>query len=72
VFGAIWAQAELRKVLTTAGADVCDDELPIGTAEEAFTDDLILADRELSRRLEHILRDLMARATSNRITTPRR
>jgi chromate reductase len=63
VFGAIWAQAELRKVLTTAGADVLDDELPIGTAEEAFADDLTLADRELSRRLEHILRDLMTRAT---------
>jgi chromate reductase len=69
VFGAIWAQAELRKVLTTAGADVLDDELPIGTAEEAFAEDRTLADRELSRRLEHILRDLMSRVTLNRMTT---
>jgi chromate reductase len=69
VFGAIWAQAELRKVLTTAGADVLADELPIGTAEEAFAEDRTLADRELSRRLEHILRDLMSRVTLNRLTT---
>jgi chromate reductase, NAD(P)H dehydrogenase (quinone) len=69
VFGAIWAQAELRKVLTTAGADVLDDELPIGTAEEAFAEDRTLADRELSLRLEHILRDLMSRVTLNRMTT---
>jgi chromate reductase len=69
VFGAIWAQAELRKVLTTAGADVLDDELPIGTAEEAFGVDLTLANRALSRRLEHILRDLSARVTLNRMTT---
>jgi chromate reductase, NAD(P)H dehydrogenase (quinone) len=69
VFGAIWAQAELRKVLTTAGADVLDDELPIGTAEEAFAEDRTLADRELSRRLEHILRGLMSRVTLNRMNT---
>jgi chromate reductase len=63
LFGAVWAQAELRKVLTTAGADVLDDELPIGNAEEAFYDDLRLADRELSARLEHILHKLVHRAS---------
>src|SRR4029453_4884659 len=63
LFGAVWAQAELRKVLTTAGADVLDDELPIGNAEEAFDDDLRLADSELSTRLEHILASLVRRAT---------
>ena len=50
-------------MLTTAGADVLDDELPVGNAEEAFHDDLRLADRELSGRLEHILADLVHRAT---------
>lgn len=62
VFGAVWAQAELRKVLATAGADVLDDELPIGAAHEAFADNLTLADHELSTRLEHLLADLLARA----------
>ena len=62
IFGAVWAQAELRKVLATAGADVLDDVLPIGNAHEAFDDDLTLADHALSTRLEHILADLLGRA----------
>jgi chromate reductase len=62
LFGAVWAQAELRKVLATAGADVLDDELPIGNAHEAFDDNLTLADHELSARLEHILASLLTRA----------
>ena len=35
-FGAVWAQAEVRKVLKAAGADVLDDKLPISQAQEAF------------------------------------
>ena len=49
IFGAVWAQAELRKVLTTAGADVLDLELVIADAPAAFDaegrlDDLVRAD----------------------------
>ena len=62
LFGAVWAQAELRKVLATAGADVLEDELPIGNAHEAFDHDFTLTDHELSTRLEHILANLLARA----------
>ena len=62
LFGAVWAQAELRKVLATAGGDVLDDELPIGNAHEAFDDNLMLADHELSARLAHILACLLTRA----------
>src|SRR5271156_1924484 len=36
MFGAVWAQAELRKVLAAAGARVIDRELPVAGAEEAF------------------------------------
>jgi hypothetical protein len=36
LFGAVWAQAERRKVLGIIGADVIDQELPIGQAEAAF------------------------------------
>ena len=32
LFGAVWAQAEARKVLETIGADVLDTELPVGQA----------------------------------------
>src|SRR5271157_4007528 len=36
MFGAVWAQAELRKALTAAGARVIDRELPVADAENAF------------------------------------
>ena len=35
-FGAVWAQAELRKVLRSAGARVIDLELGVAKADEAF------------------------------------
>jgi chromate reductase len=34
MFGAVWAQAELRKVLTTMGARVAEVELAVGHAHE--------------------------------------
>jgi chromate reductase len=34
MFGAVWAQAEVRKVLAAAGARVIDRELPVGHAHE--------------------------------------
>ena len=36
LFGAVWAQAELRKVLGAIGARVVDRELPVGLADDAF------------------------------------
>jgi chromate reductase, NAD(P)H dehydrogenase (quinone) len=36
LFGAVWAQAEARKVLKTIGADVLEHEVPVGMAHEAF------------------------------------
>jgi chromate reductase len=44
LFGAVWAQAEVRKVLATIGADVLDRELPVGLADEAFAADGTLRD----------------------------
>jgi chromate reductase len=46
LFGAVWAQAELRKVLDTIGARVLDAELPVGLAHEAFDADGRLRDPE--------------------------
>src|SRR5947208_12543929 len=46
LFGAVWAQAETRKVLGIIGADVIDGELPVGQADSAFADDAELIDRE--------------------------
>ena len=62
LFGAIWAQADLRKVLAAAGAHVLDEELSIGTADDAFRDDDTLADPELSARLKQLVHKLMDHA----------
>src|SRR3954470_17725869 len=51
LFGAVWAQAELRKVLKTAGADPLEEEVPVGQALEAFDEDGGLRDPDLSAAL---------------------
>src|SRR5467141_3152624 len=44
MFGAVWAQAELRKALAAAGARVIDGEVPVGHAHTRFGEDGRLAD----------------------------
>ncbi len=58
MFGAVWAQAELRKALAAAGARVVDRELPVGGADEAFEDDGSLREEDLTLELEGILAEL--------------
>jgi chromate reductase len=58
LFGAVWAQAEVRKVLKASGAHVLESELPVGLADGAFTEDGALADSELSSRLADVVSDL--------------
>ena len=41
MFGAVWAQAELRKALALAGARVLDRELAVPAAHEAFKEDFV-------------------------------
>jgi chromate reductase len=62
LFGAVWAQAETRKVLGVIGADVIDRELPVGQAEAAFTDDGRLLDPQQHAALASLLGVLAARA----------
>jgi chromate reductase len=38
MFGAVWAQAELRKVLSAIGARVVDREIPVPTVDEIVHD----------------------------------
>jgi chromate reductase len=64
-FGAIWAQAEARKVLAACGARVIDVELPVGGAEAAFDGDR-LADEQLHRRLMEIVEGLIEAAAERR------
>lgn len=58
MFGAVWAQAELRKVLAAIGADVIDRELPVGNADEAVGADGTLVDADLREAYREILVDL--------------
>jgi chromate reductase len=58
IFGAVWAQAELRKALSTAGARVLDREFPVANADEAFDADGKLEDEDLSLELSGILAEL--------------
>ncbi len=37
LFGAVWAQADARRILERIGARVLDAELPVGQADTAFT-----------------------------------
>jgi chromate reductase, NAD(P)H dehydrogenase (quinone) len=62
MFGAVWSQAELRKVLAATGARVLDRELPVAGADEAFDESGALADRDLSLELSNILLELIETA----------
>jgi chromate reductase len=62
MFGAVWSQAETRKVLSASGARVIDTDLPIGHADQAFSEDGRLVDLELRDRYVEILDELIALA----------
>jgi chromate reductase len=62
LFGAVWAQAEVRKVLGAIGSRVVDEELPVGLADEAFAADGTLADSDLEATFEEILDELTNQA----------
>jgi chromate reductase len=65
LFGAVWAQAEVRKVMKASGAHVLEDELPVGMADYAFVDgEDTLSDPELIARLKDLLGDLVREVSS--------
>ena len=57
-FGAMWAQADLRRILGIAGARVVGDELPVTHAHEKFDAQGRLLDPELFERLSIVLETL--------------
>jgi chromate reductase, NAD(P)H dehydrogenase (quinone) len=55
LFGAAWAQAELRKILQTIGAKVVDRELALPQADEQFDElGLLLAGDLRNQLVEHV------------------
>jgi chromate reductase, NAD(P)H dehydrogenase (quinone) len=57
-FGAVWAQAELRKVLGALGARVTEGELAVGHAHERIGADGLLNDAGQLEQLEEVVADL--------------
>jgi len=61
-FGAVWAQAELRKVLAAIGARVVDAEVAVGHAPTRFDEDGRLEDESLQQQLVETVEALLAEA----------
>jgi chromate reductase, NAD(P)H dehydrogenase (quinone) len=59
LFGAVWAQAETRKVLSTIGARVVDRELPLGQADESLGPDGLPVDAAAREALAATLDELL-------------
>jgi chromate reductase, NAD(P)H dehydrogenase (quinone) len=62
LFGGVWAQAEVRRVLTAAGARPLDEELPVPSAHLAFEADGDLRDRGLQAALSAVTERLLEEA----------
>jgi chromate reductase len=62
MFGAVWAQGELRKVLHTIGAHVVDRELPVPFAHERFDANGRLVDDLVRQELSDLVGELVASA----------
>jgi chromate reductase, NAD(P)H dehydrogenase (quinone) len=54
-FGGVWAQAELKKILRTAGARVVDGEVAVPRAHVRLEEDGRLLDEELRERLASLV-----------------
>ena len=61
-FGAVWAQAELKKVVGLIGARVLPVELPVSKADTRFDADGRLIDDELRVSLSEVVDDLVEAA----------
>jgi chromate reductase len=64
-FGAVWAQAELRKVLSAIGARVVEAEVAVGHAPTRFDEDGTLTDEDLREQLGEVV-DALAAAVAER------
>jgi len=64
MFGAVWAQAELRKVLGAMGGRVLEAELPVAHAAALRRGDHLELEPEQAERLEEILAELVAAVES--------
>jgi chromate reductase len=64
IFGAVWAQAEVRKVLGAMGARVAEGEVTVGQAMDRFDGDGRLNDANLEQQVRELAGELVAEAQS--------
>jgi chromate reductase len=66
-FGAVWSQAELRKVLATIGARVVEGDVAVGHAPTRFDDDGYFVDVDLREQLAEVVDALLVEAGAPRL-----
>jgi chromate reductase len=62
MFGAVWAQAETRKVLGALGGRVIETELPLARADRQLVDGHLELEPQQAEQLEELLAELLASA----------
>jgi chromate reductase len=67
MFGAVWAQAELRKVLAASGARVVEGEVAVGHAHTRFDEDGRLTDDSIREQLAEVVDNLVAEVRPARV-----
>ena len=60
MFGAVWAQAETRKVLGALGGRVVEAELPVARADHLLVDGRLELPPQQSEQLQELLAELVA------------
>jgi chromate reductase, NAD(P)H dehydrogenase (quinone) len=70
MFGAVWAQAETRKVLGALGGRVVERELPVARAAELHREGRLELSPEQSEQLEGLLAELVAEVEQQRELVP--
>jgi chromate reductase, NAD(P)H dehydrogenase (quinone) len=68
-FGAVWAQAELRKVLAAIGARVVEDGVAVGHAPTRFDAEGRLIDDDVREQLGEVVEALVAAVGGRRALT---
>ena len=63
-YGAVWSQAELRKVLGILGSRTVEAEIAVAHAQDRFDESGRLVDEEIRAQLTEAVRDLVAAAVA--------
>ena len=70
IFGAVWAQAELRKVLGAIGARVTEGEVAVGHAGERFDENGRLNEPNLEQEVREVIATLLSDAQPAKPSQP--